>query len=293
MREATPTFIDAAAWVDSETADPVGRRQRRAVHILLAAIAGIRPAYTLYLKGGLLLGLAHGSPRMTVDIDLTAAFRPAGDIDARIKEELNRILPAAAAGLGYAGTRTVVHKVRKHPPDRNIEEAGFPSLKITVEHASVSGGKTRRDSIPVDISFNEPDVVSVDVFDIGSSIEIHAYSLADVIAEKYRALLQQPRRRRNRRQDVYDIDFLVNRFTFDHAGRAGILEAVLTKCRARGIEPDAGSIDNPEVGRRARDRWDAIRLETGILPEFDRCFEKVRRFWQELPWDRHGKRPAG
>lgn len=285
MHEGQPQFIDAAAWVDSETADPVLRRRRQAIHILLAAIAGIRPAYILYLKGGLLLGLAHNSPRMTTDIDLTAAFQPSGDIDARIKKELNRILPATAARLGYAETQTKVHDIRKRP-SQNIEEASFPSLKITIEHAFVSGGQTRRDRIPVDVSFNEPDVVSVDVFDIGNSVEIHAYSLADVIAEKYRALLQQPGRRRERRQDVYDIAFLVNRFTFDDSEKARILEATFTKCRARGIEPEIDSIDDPEIRRRARARWESIELETGFLPEFDRCFDRIRRFYRELPWGR-------
>jgi len=238
-RPVPPVFVDVAAWVDSESADPVQRQRRQAIHILLAAVAGIRPAYTLYLKGGLLLGLAHGSPRMTVDVDMTAGFRPGDGIDDRIRDALDRTLNATAAALGYTGTRTEVCAIRKRPAT-DIGEAGFPALRITVEHLSRTGGRERRDRIPMDVSFNEPDVVSVDILDIGNGIELHAYGLVDVIAEKY---------------------------------------------RARGIEPGIGSIDDPEVRAMARARWDTIGLEVGILPEFDPCFETVRRFYRELPWE--------
>ena len=287
LENVSPKFVDVAAWVDSESADPVQSRRRQAIHILLVAIAQIRPPYTLYLKGGLLLGLVHNSPRMTVDIDMTATFPPSNDIDAGLQEGLNKSLPAAAAMLGYLGTQTRVHEVKKHPKDHNIEEASFPSLKVTIEHLSMARGRRRTDRIPIDISFNEPDVASVDVFDIGDGIELHAYSLVDAIAEKYRALLQQPRRHRGRerRQDVYDIAFLLSRFTFDDNEKADILAAILDKCRSREIEPDIESIEDPEVEERARTRWDTIKLETGALPEFDRCFETVRRFYRELPWE--------
>ncbi len=252
--------------------------------------SGLPTPYALYLKGGLLLGLVHNSPRMTRDVDMTAGFRPSRDIDERIKEQLDKALPAAAAALGYAGTRTRVHAVGKQPRGHDIEEARFPSLTITIEHLSRTGGRPCTDRIRMDISFNEPDVVTVDIFDIGEGVELHAYGLVDVIAEKYRALLQQPLRRRERRQDVHDIAFLLDRFSFDDDEKADILAATLERCRARDIEPEVGSIDNPEVERRARSQWDTIALETGALQEFGRCFEAVRRFYRELPWER--QRPA-
>lgn len=55
MRERPSKFVNAVAWVDGET-DPIRRRQRKAIHILLTAIAQIRPHYTLCAKGGVLLG---------------------------------------------------------------------------------------------------------------------------------------------------------------------------------------------------------------------------------------------
>jgi len=76
MHEIASRFVDVAAWVDSSGGDPVKRRQRQAVHVLLAAIARLRPSYALHLKGGLVPGLVYDSPRMTTDIDLTARFPP-------------------------------------------------------------------------------------------------------------------------------------------------------------------------------------------------------------------------
>ena len=159
----------------------------------------------------------------------------------------------------------------------------FPSLSIKVEH--VSKGK-QRDYIPIQISFNEPDIVSVDIFDIGNNIEVYAYSLVDVVAEKYRAILQQStRRKKGRRQDIYDIDFLLDRFAFDNNDKNIVLEAILEKCRARDIDPSINSIDEPEIEKKARKLWDSMKLETGFLPEFDSCFKKVRQFYRDLPWD--------
>ena len=52
MRKASFRVVDIATWVDSGVGDPVQHRLRRAAHILLAAIAGIHPPCTLYLKAG-------------------------------------------------------------------------------------------------------------------------------------------------------------------------------------------------------------------------------------------------
>ncbi len=56
---------------------------------------------------------------------------------------------------------------------------------------------------------------------------------------------------------------------------------ILTMCRSHGIKPDTGPIDNPEVKR-----WASNEPETGVLPDFDLCFEKVRRIYRGLPWHR-------
>ena len=59
--------------------------------------------------------------------------------------------------------------------------------------------------------------------------ELFAYGLGDLITEKYRAILQQVPRKRNRRQDVYDLDRLVARKEVDEELKAEILAALNAK----------------------------------------------------------------
>ena len=250
MRKTMP-FVDVAAWVDSGSADPVRYQDRQAAHILLNAIAAIHPSHTLYLKGGLLLGLVYDSPRMTTDIDLTAGFRPQKGVDEEIKEALNQVLPQTIARLGYIGAKAFVNRVEIRPRKfaDNINEARFPALRIIIHYVSSSKGKPRSRSVRIDISFNEPDLRHVDILDIGSGGELHTYSLTEVIAEKYRALIQQVKRKHvhYRRQDVYDLDFLQKTFEFDADDRMNILETFIEKCHARDIEPDIYSLDDPRT----------------------------------------------
>lgn len=98
-------------------------------------------------------------------------------------------------------------------------------------------------------------------------------------------MLQQPIRRRQRRQDVYDLARLIETFDLDRAEQAAILEDLLIKCRARDIEPDSTSISAEEVVSRARANWQTIQVEIDepLLPFEDR-FAIVRAFYEGLPW---------
>ena len=108
--------VDVAAWVERAAQDPVAHRQRQAVEIILNAIAMTVPLNTeMFLKGGILLGLAYGSPRQTTDIDLTAAFAADGNIDDRIGTMLNSAFPRAATSLGYADLLVRTQSARRSP----------------------------------------------------------------------------------------------------------------------------------------------------------------------------------
>ena len=288
MPDITSQFVDVAAWVDSNRTDPVAHRRRQAQHIVLNAIAALHPSYSLYLKGGLLLGLVHQSPRMTIDVDLTAGFPAQAHIDETVHEVLNDALQPAADRLGYVGAQVEVERVQTRPRGMDIEEADFPALRIWILYVSGPAGRRKEDRVRLDVSFSEPALHRADVVDIGNGIELHTYSLVDVIAEKYRALLQQVVRRRTRRQDVYDLDHLLARYSYDVATRREILMTMRDKCRARCIEADVHSLDDPEIRARVEGEWEKIALETGVLPEFDQCFEAVRRFYRALPWDESG-----
>ena len=91
-------------------------------------------------------------------------------------------------------------------------------------------------------------------------------------------------RRRNRRQDIYDLDRLIAEQEIDENLREQILEVFVAKCRSRDIEPDRASLDDPEVRRRSAAEWETMKLELGEMPSFEDCFARVSEFYRNLPW---------
>lgn len=282
--------IDVAGWVEKAKADPVAYRQRQAAEVTLNAIAMTAALNDkLYLKGGILMGLAYDSPRQTADIDLTAAFSVEPEIDDRIAELLNAALPRAAAKLGYADLVVKVHSV-KRMPKRIFETAEFPALKMKIAFAergtkqeeALAAGKAPG-VIDLDISFNET-LRQIQVLELTGGEELQAYSLIDLMAEKYRAMLQQKQRNRNRRQDVYDLDRLIVEHSFDSAFKEQLLEVFVEKCRSRHIKPGRDSLQDPEIKKRSSAEWESMELEIGDLPNFDDCYARVADFYATLPW---------
>lgn len=267
--------IDIPAWVERARNDPVAYRSRQATEIILSAIAASAPlSENLCLKGGVLMGLAYDSPRQTTDIDLSTWFEPTQENADTIEKTLNHIFPAMAAKLGYAGLSLQVHSVQVEPR-RHGFDAEFPALKLKIAYAMAGTpahaamlARRAADTVEVDISFNEP-LSSLQVLEMTGGDELCAYSLTDLMAEKYRAMLQQVIRNRSRRQDVYDLDRLIQDHVFDAEGREAVLSAFIEKCEARHITPTRGSLDNPEVRRRSGADWNSLALEVGALPEFE------------------------
>ncbi len=110
-------------------------------------------------------------------------------------------------------------------------------------------------------------------------MSIQTYTVDEIIAEKYRAMIQQVLRNRMRRQDVYDIAWLLTKYEPDDVLQATILQTLIVKCADRDIEPAPGSLDDPEIRRRSSAEWDAMRLEVGNLPDFGPLFDQVVAFY--------------
>ena len=283
--------IDIAKWVENAKADPVAYRQRQTVEIALNAIAITTPLNAkLFLKGGILMGLAYDSPRQTTDIDMSTNLMVGSEIGDKVKTLLDSAFPRAAAALGYADLVLKTHSVTKLPKKTIFETADFPALKLKIAYArrgtkqenALREGKSPG-VIDLDISFNET-LQQIQVLELTGGQELQAYGLVDLIAEKYRAMLQQVRRRRNRRQDVYDLDLLIGKIEIDDALREQILDVFIAKCRSRQIEPTRSSLDNPEIKSRSRAEWQTMILELGEVPDFERCFARVSEFYRSLPW---------
>lgn len=286
------TRIDIPAWVQSVRADRVTYRQRQATEVILHAVAMTTPLNDrLYLKGGVLMGLAYGSLRQTSDIDFSASsiFRAEKDTARNFRELIDPELQHAAAKLGYVDmvvrTQSVMGLPKNHYPN-----AEFPALKVKMAYADRGSRQEKKlldgqasNTIRLDISFNEK-IGETQILDITDGESLLAYSLIDQIAEKYRAMFQQVSRNRSRRQDVYDLDILIQRPELDGAAKIKILTTLIKKCQSRNLSPTPASIDHPEIKSRSGDEWDTLQLDLGKIPDFDPCFERVAIFYRQLPW---------
>lgn len=285
-------IVDIAEWVDKARQDPELYIERQVTEIILTAIGeAAELGDKVYLKGGILMGVVYGSPRQTADIDFTTTLLPTGDVDTVLRKALDRELPRVAAMLGYPDVLCKVQSIGKKPTANRFEHFDFPAIKMKVGYAlrgtkqetKLNHGQASH-VIEADFSFNEP-IGTIEIVKLGTTgTELKVYSLIDLIAEKYRALLQQEKRDRNRRQDVYDIAHLLLRFNLENDERKRVLSSLRGKCEAREITPTIKSIRSNELIKRAKSEWDTMALELGELPLFEDCFSVVEEFYVSLPW---------
>lgn len=283
--------VDVRAWVESAKTDLVRYRDRQVTEIVLAAI-GVAPNLkkTLVLKGGAVMALAFKSERVTGDVDFSADADPEAFAQL-VVEELNALLPRTAINLGYVDLLCRVQSVKKMPKAKNFEEHDFPALLVRIGSAVRGTGEERRlDAgqatrvLDMEISFRDQVYAFQELSLTDAGVAVRAFTLHELIAEKFRALLQQPIRNRYRRQDVYDIAFLVETNPLGDEDRVKILTTLIEKCRTRSIEPDIASIEDPEIVRRAQADWDTLKLELSDLPPFEERFAVVRELYASLPW---------
>lgn len=282
------------AWVESVRHDPTLHAQRQVIEILLAAIGlNERLAGGLVLKGGTLMAFAFRSERVTADVDFTVSMEYE-ELEHLIPDELDTLMRRAAAALGYAGLRCRVQSIKKQPrPEGFPDEFTWPALKVAIGYAQQGTPAEKRldekkasSVLAVDLSFKEQIYHFQELHLAGPGAKIAAYSIADLIAEKLRATIQQKTRKheRARRQDIYDIDFLLRTQTIPDEARAEILEAFRMKCLTHKITPDRTALADPNLKELSRREWETIGLETSELPDFDESYERVRGFYEALPW---------
>lgn len=283
--------VDIRAWVEAARANPLLYRNRQVTEIVLATI-GLTPslATTLVLKGGALMALAFRSERVTGDVDFSASAGPA-DFDKMLVEEFNTQFPKVAIQLGYLDLICRVQRIEKRPRPQNFANMDFPALLVrigsairgTPEQARLEAGQATR-VVDIEISFRDQVYQFQKLNLINAGAAVRAFTIHEIIAEKIRALLQQPGRNRYRRQDVYDIAFLLDDNPMEDADLARIHATLLEKCATRGITPTAHSLSDSEVRRRAEADWDTLKLELAELPPFAERYARLEVFYKALPW---------
>jgi hypothetical protein len=274
-------------WVESARNDRE-RELRMAIHTVMSAMAASdRLRSESYVKGGQLMAIRYGSIRYTTDLDISNPRLFEAVHETLIPDALQRELPGAVDRLDY-NLDCRVQGCKKQPPQH---DASFVTLKIRVGYAQFGTRQHKRlranqaaHVMDVDYSFNE-EVMDVDRMDTHNG-EVRAYGLITLMAEKYRALLQQPLRKRERRQDVYDLDFLIRESRRLRDGeRSHLARTIHDKARSRGLEVNAQSMSAPEIYDWSKRNYASLADELrGELPDFDPMFERVRRYFEALPW---------
>lgn len=282
-------LTDIPDWVSRSGAGE--RNFRSAVHTILHAIAS-DPVLSrkLYMKGGILMALRYESPRFTTDIDFSTpeAFEPSHKDE--VERLLSKQLSAASEELPYdleCRLQSIRIKPRQGGTYASIRMTVGYAPRGTAEHARLLRGEAPR-TISIDYNFFE-NVPFAEELSVGEDEAILIYALPTLVAEKYRSLLQQPIRNRYRRQDVYDLKFLLDRRAIlaDEDCKATVLDALKIKCEDRSVPLTEESMDDDAVRSRAAQEYATLNDELPEpAPEFEASFQQVRDYFRSLPWQK-------
>jgi predicted nucleotidyltransferase component of viral defense system len=268
----TPTYPTAfdniGPWADAAGVPIQQARVRFAQYAVLRSIASVRPLREgLVFKGGNALDFVWQSNRSTVDLDFSvdhASSLATPDAET-IGRHLERGLPVAITRLGVA---LAVHRVQQNP--RGTEKH-FITFEARIGYAlpdevrlrqRIEQGEPSPHVIKLDISLNEPIGAAV-LIAIGPELQLRVATIEDIVAEKLRALLQQPIRNRQRRQDLLDIAVILQENT--PCDRNLIARFLLEKAAARHVPVTRAAFRSPEVVDRASEGYAELAVTTRVL----------------------------
>ena len=280
-------FLDVETWSRENGVARDEASRRFIQYVVLAAFARSRTLReSLVFKGGNALDFVWQPNRSTLDLDFSIVH---DELLFRVDtEDIRRhVGRAVEAFQQQSGVLLRVQSVRQRPPGPN---RAFPTFLVRVGYALPDQGALRRRMMDGRMS---PHVVDIEISAneaIGgfTSVQIdptmpplRVSTIEDIIAEKLRALLQQPIRNRERRQDVLDVAVLVR--LHPEIEREEVGRFLVLKCEARDIHARKSSFLDPEVRRRAAIDYDALESTTRVLfIPFDEAWEALVAFVDEL-----------
>lgn len=280
--------VDIEAWVAQAPQGLQGFRE--AVHTILDSIGHSQNlSAKMVMKGGLLLAIRYDSSRYTRDLDFSTKERYTAESADAILAELTDGLVSAENRLPYA-TACRLQSYKVQPKGENKTHHSL-ALKIGFANRSNAAAMARLEAgasaqvVEIDYSFNEA-VFDVEVLELDGGATIHSYTLANVLAEKMRSLLQQPIRKRNRQQDVYDIWLLLESGPALAAeDLAKVHEMLVASCASKGIVSDVESMEVDAVVTMARAGYQDLASDVeGELPSFEDAMNRVVSLYRSLPW---------
>lgn len=282
-------------WIDRSESDDQ-RRFRQSIHLILLAISRDRfLSQNLIIKGGIVLSLAYGSERYTTDLDLSSL----DDMTVLNKEDLElklgRQITAVVATSNY-DLELLVHSIKYKPKDPTAVK--FPAYKAKIGYADTTNenalirlrNKQSSDVIELDISFNESVSVSdTENFKLTERLNVLCYSLEQLVAEKYRSILQQVVRTRSRRQDVFDIHYLLNQdenHLYSKETKKTVLDKLIKCSERKGIEAylNKSAMRDEKIKNLSLKDFHTLSLEIDIEKSPEDMYAIVQSYFESLPW---------
>jgi predicted nucleotidyltransferase component of viral defense system len=213
--ESFPTsIIDIENWCRRNNFKLYEGRQRYAEYAILSCIAADSVlSKAIVFKGGNALRFFFNSPRSTLDLDFSINVDNFIDNVTFVREKLNTALQRIEYRFGI---KAKCQRVKRNPLREGTTR---PTYEITVgylfpddRYFANFDDKNIVTVIHIDISLHDKvcEFISVSLAN-DSRGHLRVCNLEDILAEKLRALLQQPLRNRNRGQDVYDIALMFNK----------------------------------------------------------------------------------
>lgn len=277
------------SWVEASR-DVVEHELRQAIHTVLVAISKApRLPKVIAMKGGILLALQYQGDRYTRDIDFSTTERHSEMDKESVHAELSQAIALAVESLDY-GLDCRIHSSELRPSD---PESSWPTLTFRIGYAPKADASRHRrllalnasTVVSVDLSYSEV-ITAVEVLGIDGGYTVQASTLTDLVAEKFRAVIQQPIRHRTRRQDVYDLFRLLNQPSLqDSKVRRDIVIALRAKSAARNVMVTRESLADPQVIWRSAKEYNLLSSEiSSELPEFEKAYAAVRSYYESLQW---------
>jgi Nucleotidyl transferase AbiEii toxin, Type IV TA system len=194
------SFGDLGKWATENGVPVLEARVRLAQYALLCAIASAQSLReAIVFKGGNALDFVWQPNRSTVDLDFS--FAPTGDDEKIDIGTIQRLLTNGLRTVeGPMGLTLALNGVRQNPPGVGHT---FATLEARIGYAlpdearlriRMQNGQTSIHVIRVEISLNDP-VCAATTFAVNEDHALQICTLEDIVAEKLRALLQQPIRK--------------------------------------------------------------------------------------------------
>lgn len=273
---------EADEWAQSRSVQRSEARARFAAAGVLEAIASSRPLREeLFFKGGNALNFVWCPNRSTSDLDFSCRDEPFSM--ERLRELLDTGLHAASRRLG---TLYAIQRFDRQPPGPDKTRvtyeisAGYALPDDQNNRKRMQAGLYSKSTVKLEISINEV-VCDFSPKPLPSGHSVQVCTLEDIVAEKYRALLQQIQRDRHRPQDVLDIAVILR--SGDTLRPDYIAQFLQAKAAARDIPVHAAALDHPEIRQRASAGYSVLENTAQLFIPFDEAFALVLDFYHRLP----------